>query len=213
MRILLAGGSGLVGGCLRNLARRAGHDLVLVGRRSVDATCEEVLTNFHTPLALPRADAAICTLGTTIATAGSREAFYAVDHDAVLCFARSAREAGVDRFAVVTAVGADPRARVFYSRVKGETERDLADLGFCRLDIAQPGLLIGPREERRPVERFLQTVDPVARRFLLGPMDCYAGIDAETVARALLVLCDEREDGVFRHRNRELTRAVDAAPE
>lgn len=175
-------------------------------RRPLDSEHHEVVTDFRAPFEVPGADAAVCALGTTIAAAGSRDAFYAVDHDAVLQFAGASRAAGINRFLVVTAVGADPRARVFYSRVKGETERDLAALRFVRLDIAQPGLLLGSRKEQRPVERILQGIDPLARRFMGGPLNRFAGIKAETVARALLHLCEQAERGVFRHRNRDLLR-------
>jgi N-methylhydantoinase A/oxoprolinase/acetone carboxylase beta subunit len=46
------------------------------------------------------------TLWTTIAVAGSPEALRALDLDAVLALARAAKAAGVQRFAVVCALGA-----------------------------------------------------------------------------------------------------------
>jgi len=205
MKLVLAGASGLVGSRFLSLADAQGHDLVLVGRRAIENSEREIVTSFEQVPDLPEAQAAVCALGTTIARAGSREAFYAVDHDAVLAFARAAGAAGIPRFLVVTAVGANVAAAVYYSRVKGEVERDLQALAFNRLDIAQPGLLLGPRDERRPVEAFLQTADPVLRRFMVGPLHRYAGIAAEDVARALLRLCQTEEaPGVFRHRNRAL---------
>ncbi len=207
MRILLAGASGVVGSTFLSDAKERGHECVLVGRRPLDTGDEEIITTFQEPLELPEADVAVCALGTTIARAGSQEAFYAVDHDAVMTFADAAKAAGVEHFLVVTAVGANPRARVFYSRVKGEVERDLEALSFRRLDIVQPGLLLGPREEHRPVELFLKAIDPIARRFMLGSMDCYAGIEADTVARALLNLSEQgAESGTRRHQNRALQR-------
>jgi uncharacterized protein YbjT (DUF2867 family) len=203
MKIVLAGASGLVGNRFLAAADAEGHDVVLVGRRALENSDREIITDFVDPPTLPAADAAVCTLGTTMARAGSRDAFYAVDHDAVLCFARAAIAAAIPRFLVVTAVGANARAAVYYSRVKGEVERDLEALAFQRLDIAQPGLLLGPRSERRPVETMLQRVDPVLRCVMVGPFDRYAGIAAQDVAGALLRLCETaNEPGVFRHRNR-----------
>ena len=43
--------------------------------------------------------------------AGSQAAFRAVDFDAVLAFARAAQQAGVKRFGVVSALGADAQSR------------------------------------------------------------------------------------------------------
>ena len=208
MKLLLAGASGLVSGHILAQAVARGIEPVLVGRRSLSTDHTEILTTFEEVPELPPADAAICTLGTTIAAAGSRPAFYAVDHDAVMAFASAAREAGVEHFLIVTAVGASPKAGVYYSRVKGEVERDLETLGFRCLDIAQPGLLIGDRDERRPVEQFMQLINPVARHFLPGPLSRYAGIDAEVVASALLSLSqDQDRQGVFRYENADLLAA------
>jgi uncharacterized protein YbjT (DUF2867 family) len=94
---------------------------------------------------LPAADEAWCCLGTTIAQAGSQAAFRAVDFDAVLAFARAAQAAGVQRFAVVSALGANARSPNFYSRVKGEMEAALNDLSFASVVVARPSLLAGDR--------------------------------------------------------------------
>lgn len=99
------------------------------------------------------ADAVVCALGTTIATAGSRTAFRRVDHDYPLAIARLAHDRGARTFALNSALGADPRSRVFYSRTKGELERDLESVGFPSLVFVRPGLIGGPREETRPAER------------------------------------------------------------
>ena len=206
MKLLLAGASGLVGGHVLAQADARGWESVLIGRRPLGTGHEEILTDFQSIPELPHADVAICALGTTIARAGSRTAFYAVDHDAVLAFAEAALSAEVRHFLIVTAVGANPRAAVFYSRVKGETERDLEALGFPCLDIAQPGTLLGARAERRPVELVLKAIDPITRRFMLGSLGRYAGIEAATVATALLALGEDRtRTGVFRHTNRALS--------
>ena len=127
------------------------------------------MTDFDNLPPLPTADHAICTLGTTIKAAGSRAAFKAVDKTAVLAFAEASRQAGVSHFLIVTAVGADPKSSVFYSRVKGEAEAGLAAMGFRRLDILRPGLLLGERTETRRVEQLLQRLAPVTDHLMPGP--------------------------------------------
>jgi uncharacterized protein YbjT (DUF2867 family) len=128
--VLLAGATGLVGQAVLDHYDPTTLVISTVGRRVTGQVDQEIVTNFTSAMDLPAADIAICTLGTTIASAGSKEAFRAVDHDAVLAFAVAAQAAGVHHFIVVTAVGANPNAGVFYSRVKGETERDLEALDF-----------------------------------------------------------------------------------
>jgi uncharacterized protein YbjT (DUF2867 family) len=204
--ILLAGATGLVGGTFLEQALANGAQITTVGRSATDRVEQEIITDFMAPLTLPAAEIAVCALGTTIAAAGSRKAFRAVDYAAVLAFATAAREAGVDHFITVSAVGANPRARVFYSRVKGEAEVALESIGFARLDILQPGLLLGPRDEHRSVEALLQRIDPITRLAMHGPLSRYAGIRAESVAAAIRALSMLTAAGTFRHDNRSMRR-------
>lgn len=199
MVILLAGATGLVGSRVLALL----PDAVPVGRRAT-GRAGEIVADFAALPSLPAADLGICALGTTIRIAGSQAAFRAVDYDAVLAFARASQAAGVRHFLVVTAVGADPSSSVFYSRVKGEVERDLSALGFARLDIIQPGLILGPRADRRPVEAFFQAVMPVLNPLLVGGLAHYGGVSADVVARAIAALADRVVPGRFAHQNRAL---------
>lgn len=116
--------------------------------------------------ALPPVDDVYITLGTTIAAAGSQSAFRAVDHGAVLATARAARAAGATRCGVVTAMGANPKSRIFYNRVKGEVERDLQSLGFETLVIARPSLLMGERQSLQQAPRRGESLAIQAFRWL-----------------------------------------------
>jgi uncharacterized protein YbjT (DUF2867 family) len=205
--ILFAGATGLVGSRALPLLLTDGHRVIALGRRPT-GHAHPALTDLQTdftgiPL-LPPADVAVCTLGTTIRAAGSRAAFRAVDHGAVLAFARAAQAAGCTRAIVVTAVGASPSATAFYSRVKGETEEDLTALGFDRLDLLQPGLILGPRVERRPVEALFQTLAPVLAPLLPASLGHYGGIPADAIAAAIRALVHRQGRGLFRHRNQAL---------
>ena len=139
-----------------------------------------------TTRALPPAEAALCALGTTIKQAGSQDAFRAVDHDAVLAFARAAVRAGCRTFVLVSSVGADRSARNFYLRVKGETEEAVAALGFARFVALRPSLMLGERGDRRPGEAVAQAVMPVIAPLLAGPLRRYRGISADAVAAAMI---------------------------
>jgi uncharacterized protein YbjT (DUF2867 family) len=130
-----------------------------------------------------RADAVICTLGTTMRAAGSREAFRKVDHDYTLAAARLARRHGTPAFVLNSALGANPASSVFYNKVKGEVERDVGQLGFSSLTIVRPGLIGGTRQETRPAERAAilaaRILHPLLpRRWRINP--------AEAIARAML---------------------------
>ena len=205
MRVLLAGGTGLVGNAVIDASTQTGVALMGVGRRATGKLKQEIVTSLGQLPTLPAADAAICTLGTTIRTAGSREAFRAVDYGAVMAFAAAALEAGTEHFIVVTAVGAAARSSVFYSRVKGEVERDLSALGFTRLDIIRPGLLLGDRSDNRPVESSLQTIAPLTDRLMRGSWRKYRSVSAESLAQYLLALTALSAPGIFIHHHGEIT--------
>lgn len=85
-----------------------------------------------------RADAVICTLGTTLRTAGSEAAFRRVDHDYPLAVARLARAHGTPTYVLNSAIGADAGSRFFYNRVKGELENALRLVGFDSLTLVRP---------------------------------------------------------------------------
>lgn len=90
-----------------------------------------------------------CSLGTTIKKAGSKERFFEIDHDLVLAFASWLKILGARSFHYVSAMGSDANSSIFYNQVKGKTEQDLESLGFERLKIYQPSLLLGNRHEFR----------------------------------------------------------------
>jgi len=191
--VLIAGASGLVGreilqGLLADDSVAAVHSL---GRRELPLSHPKLTqhrVDFSRALpALPGAGEAFIALGTTIKVAGSQEAFRAVDFDAVLAVARAAKAAGATRLGVVSAMGADPRSKIFYNRVKGEMEAALAALGFDTLVIARPSFLVGDREALGQPMRGGEKLALNVSKWL-APLipDNLKAIEAAAVARALL---------------------------
>lgn len=102
-----------------------------------------------------QADIAFCTLGTTLKQAGSAHAFYRVDHDYILRIAELTHAAGTATFVLNSTLGADVNGVGLYLKTKGETERDVAALGFASLILVRPSLLDGAqRTDQRPGEEF-----------------------------------------------------------
>lgn len=193
---LIAGGSGLVGGRLLRLLLDAPEYSAVAAavRRPLGLghpKLKEVELPPGAPAASPGPDEVFCCLGTTLAKAGGREAFRAVDYELPLALARWAAESGAKRFHLVTSLGADPRSRVFYSRVKGEVEEAVAAAGVPSVAIYRPALLLGERRESRPAERVAQALLPLAAPLLVGPLRDYRPVLGETVARAMLRVAGE----------------------
>jgi len=132
------------------------------------------------------ADDVYVALGTTIKNAGSQDAFRRVDHDYPLEIARIAVRQGVQRFLMVSALGADAQSRVFYNRVKGEVETDIRAIGLPKVWFFRPSLLVGDRAESRPGERIGIAVGKVIAPLMLGPLRRYRPISVDTVAAAMV---------------------------
>ena len=97
---------------------------------------------------LVNGDVAFSCLGTTLKDAGSKEAQRKVDYDYQYNFAKAAKENEVEDYILVSSYGANPKSKIFYSRMKGELEQSIKALHFNKLMIFQPGML-----ERKDSER------------------------------------------------------------
>lgn len=104
-----------------------------------------------------RGDVWFSCLGTTLKAAGSQEKQREIDHDIPAKFADIARRNGIPRAVVVSAYGASPASKVFYSKMKGELDEHIASLGFDQCVIFRPGLLLR-KDTDRPGERIMAHV-------------------------------------------------------
>ncbi len=170
MRVLILGATGLVGSAALQLAladARIGQ-VIAPTRRPLPAHAK--LVNPVAPsldLLVPEAagwavDAVICAMGTSIGKAGSKAAFRQVDYVLPMAFAELAHRQGAESFALVSSPGASLSLPLYYCRVKGEMERDIAGVGFRSLTIVRPGMIGGERAEFRLAER---VVFPLAALF------------------------------------------------
>jgi uncharacterized protein YbjT (DUF2867 family) len=207
-KIVIAGGSGLVGKQVAALMARNGFEVHLVSRRPTAQLTrnvqEQVALSDDWPAVVARIkpDVAISCLGTTIRAAGSQDAFKAIDYALVLAFAQASHTAGAQHFITVSSVGAMPASSNFYLRTKAEMERGLCNIGFQRLDIMRPSLLTGgKRDANRPGEAFGILLSPFADRLMIGPMRKYASTPSHILAQAIAALADRPEHGVFIHEN------------
>lgn len=202
---LLIGATGLIGGlCLQQLQQRGETPLVLARRCPKNLQDKQYWRQQSDLNATPDSvfagvDTVICTLGTTQKAAGSKAAFAAVDRDLVLSLATKAHDAGVKHWLQVSALGANANSLIFYNRIKGEADARLQALGFKRLDIVQPSLLLGERTEDRPGEKISQQLMPLLNPLLRGPLRKMRPVPADMVAARLIELSNNGTPGVFVH--------------
>src|SRR6266704_3737946 len=200
---LLAGATGLVGSHVLNLLLGDPQwtRVVTVGRRTTPQQHAKLeqrvldLGELETVRDLPHVDDVFCCLGTTIKRAGSQPAFRLVDHAFVVGLARAGLRAGATQFLLVSAIGADPDSRVFYSRVKGETETAIRKLPYRSIQIFRPSLLLGARPAFRLGERIAMLGAPLLPALLFGRLRRYRPIQARAVARTMVTIAREAPRG------------------
>lgn len=200
---LLAGATGLVG---TTLCSQLAHDprferVIVLSRRPLSlqhprlqvaeidfSRLDEWTPDF--PI-----DTIFCALGTTIAKAGSQEAFRAVDHDLVLTLGRLAQRARCQHFVLVSSAGATTQTNNFYLRTKGEAEDALRDLGLPHLVVMRPSVLDGERQEERKAEQLALRVGRALRPLLIGPLERFRPTPVELVATAMRDMAQPGREG------------------
>jgi uncharacterized protein YbjT (DUF2867 family) len=195
-KALVFGGTGLTGSELIHQLSQDDryHEVVMFVREEtnlVSSKVHQVVIDFdhlEKYASFIQGDDLFICLGSTMAKAGSKEAFFKIDHDYVLQAAQIAASAGVKRTAVITAAGSNAKSLFFYPKVKGLVEEKLMKLGFESLYILRPSLLLGPRKEFRRGERLAVKLSEWVPGIYTGPFHKYRPIQASVVARAMIQL-------------------------
>lgn len=223
LRIALVGATGMIGqAVVEACVGREDVRLVAIARREMKLPTGAKMelfvadpANWEEVLEAVKPQVMINALGTTLKKSGGDEdAFRAVDQQLVLDIARAAHRQGVQRFISVSSVGANIMAKSFYLQVKGEVERDLAKVGFRRLDILRPSLLRGERPgDLRFAERLGMIASPLGNLMLQGGYRKYRAVEADTVADAALALALTKPGGKFAHEHDAILRAANSLPQ
>jgi len=189
---LIAGATGLVGTKLVKALEAKGDPLIVLARRPIPdllANTKWMKTDFDDLIAgesLPPCDHVYICLGTTMKKAGSKDAFWKVDFEYCLAVARKAREAGATTLSLVSSVGANAESNNFYLHTKGSLENAITVLGFPTVNIYRPGILLGNRTERRPLEAIgIHLFKAIGPLFIRG-FQKYRGIDVELLAATMV---------------------------
>ncbi|KFF01622.1 NAD(P)H-binding protein [Chryseobacterium luteum] len=130
-----------------------------------------------------KGDIAFSCLGTTLKDAGSKEAQRKVDFDYQYEFAKAAKENDVEDYVLVSAYGANPASKIFYSKMKGELEEAVKQLHFNKITIFKPGML-----ERKDSERTGEVLGSRIIKFAnkLGLLESQKPLPTEVLAKAMI---------------------------
>lgn len=200
---IVLGATGLVGNELTQLLLNDTRfeKVKVLTRRSTgitNARLEEHIINFDEPdtwKKLLDGDVLYSALGTTLKAAGGKKNQYKVDYTYQYTAAKYAAAHDVKQLVLVSAAGASPYSNVFYSRMKGELERDIQKLPFETIHIVKPGMLDGTRKEARPGEKIgvgiMKFLSHIPGLNLLKP------ISGNEVARAMINITFKQVVGIY----------------
>lgn len=192
MKIVIIGATGATGKALVAQLlneHKVSEVIALVARNrlSEQSKLTQIKVDFLDPESyssyLKGADIAFSCMGTTLKSAGSKEAQWIVDYDYQLSFAKIAKQNLVNQFVLLSAMNANPHAKSFYGKMKGELEEAIKEIGFDRLTIIKPSLLIRPGSDRT-----LENIGVDIVQFInkIGFLKQYRPLQVEVVAKAMI---------------------------
>ena len=199
---LVAGGTGLVGShIVKILSKKQGTQIILA--RSFDSDIPEngqlKIINFddlnsgsvqlessinHVYLCLGKK---LSSYELGYMQYGSRESFKLIDYQYPLSIAKLAYKRGARSISLVSAVGAHEGSFNYYFHIKGKLENAIKEIGFENVCIAQPGHLLGKRNDFRGHEiPFLEGALNISAPLMQGPLKNFRQVEAERVAKAMI---------------------------
>jgi hypothetical protein len=197
-KVILLGASGLIGSKLLTflLANDNFEEITVFVRKELtikNSKLKQQITDFKNL----DANVIFCCLGSTKSKTPDLANYRYIDYEIPLLFANSGLENSASQYHIITALGANPNSSNFYSKLKGEIERDLKALNYSSLYIYQPSFLEGDRTENRPLEKIMSPIMKVINFILIGPLKKFQSIAAEDVAKAMVNECIKNKRGIF----------------
>ncbi|MEM9376464.1 MAG: complex I NDUFA9 subunit family protein [Pseudomonadota bacterium] len=156
--VTLFGGSGFIGRYAARTLVAAGYRVRIAVRRPhlagdvrlagapgwVDIVQANVRNKASVAKALEDADAAVNLVG--LLYEKGRQSFQGAQRDGAVNIAEACRDAGIDRFVHLSAIGADPSATASYAKTKGEAETAIRAI-LPSAVILRPSIVFGPEDE------------------------------------------------------------------
>lgn len=153
-----------------------------------------------------KGDVVFCALGTTKSKTPDKAQYRKIDYQYPLDIAFMAHQNGASQYHLVSAMGADAHSAIFYSKLKGEVERDLKTIPFRSIYVYRPSLLDGDRKEHRSAEGIMISIMRVLNPLLIGGLKKYRSIKIEKVASGMLKQSLKKAEGIFTYNSDEIER-------
>ena len=202
-KAIVIGATGMVGiQLIQSLIKNKNYSeiLSLVRRPSgfTNPKLTEQVINFDEPETWRKqvtGDVLLSTLGTTIAQAKTKEAQYKVDFTYQYTVAKIAAENDVKHYVLISSAGANSKSKIFYTKMKGELEKEVLKLPFEIISIIKPSVLVGDRIQNRPAEKMAYILLNVLNK--IGFYKRYRPIHAIIFAKAMIVAAETKQSSTY----------------
>ncbi|WP_394776620.1 oxidoreductase [Flavobacterium sp.] len=203
-KAIVYGASGLVGSyILESLLDNTNYEqVIIVVRKDLNVQHPKLKTIIGDFNSLPevvkdiQTDEVFISLGTTKKKTPDEKLYYQIDHDYPILAAKLAKENGAKAVFLVSAIGANAKSSIFYTRTKGETEQDIINQNFDHTHIFRPSMILGDRKESRPLEKILIGIFKFINPLFIGGISKYKGIEARDIAKSMVNCSDKPSEKV-----------------
>ncbi len=137
---------------------------------------------------LMKIDDVYCCLGSTKAKTPDLGFYRKIDFEYPLQVANMALVKGAKQFLLVSAMGANSNSSLFYNKTKGEVEEAISLLKYPSFHIFRPALLLGSRNEFRPMETLSQYLFRVFNPFFIGSLRSYKAVHGNVLSKAMYLV-------------------------
>jgi uncharacterized protein YbjT (DUF2867 family) len=193
-KAIVIGATGLIGSdlVLKLLDHPNYASVLVIGRRAIPTRHQKLIQlvvdfdNIDSHFQEINGDEVFCCMGTTKKQTPDEVEYRKIDYQYPLDVARIALANGAKQYHLVSSMGANINSSIFYSRTKGEVERELSQLPFESISIYRPSLLVGNRKQKRPSEKLMIGLMRFLNSLLIGKLRKYRSIAIEKVANAML---------------------------
>jgi len=201
-RATLLGASGLVGNeVLKALLEAPDIEMVTVlVRKSLNIQHPKLaqrLVDFTSldENAVPSADLLFCCIGSTRKKTPDNSAYHSVDFGITLKVSAIAKNKGYTQLHLISSIGAKASSTNFYLNLKGTIEKAVIALSFDTTVIYRPSILLGKRQEKRPMEKLGRILAPLFDAFTFGGP--YHSVHAKLLASKMLERTKRPTQGVI----------------
>ncbi len=138
------------------------------------------------------ADELYCCIGTTAKKTPDKDFYKKIDYGIPVSAAKLCKSNRVNTILIVSALGANAKSSIFYNRIKGEMEQDVASEKIKNTYFLRPSIIIGNRNEKRLGEIIGVSLFNLIQFLLIGKLKKYRAIHAEKIADKMIQLANSK---------------------